>query len=148
MTYDYIIANVLKTCTAEQRRLVAHLVLKAAGSAKEEDATQPTFDCGGDVKVERACRSLVDTHIEGGMLAPLGQKFALSMTPAITIVVAALSGNLSSLSSDWSGFERIVALCELHRLFVAAQHPRERTSERRQVAGCLVARGARCLRFR
>jgi hypothetical protein len=122
VAYDYILANGLKTCTAEQRRLVAHLVLKAVGSAKEGDVTQPTFDCGGDVKVERACRSLVDTHIESGMLAH-GQKFAVSMTPAITIVVAALTGNLSSLSSDWSGFERIVALCELHRLFVAAQHP-------------------------
>jgi energy-coupling factor transporter ATP-binding protein EcfA2 len=121
--YDNILANGLKTCTAEQRRLVAHLVLKAVGSAKEGDATQPTFDCGGDVKVEKTCRSLVDPHIEGGMLAPLGQKFAVSMTPAITIVVAALTGNVSSLSSDWSRFERIVALCELHRLFAAAQHP-------------------------
>jgi energy-coupling factor transporter ATP-binding protein EcfA2 len=112
VAYDYILANGLNTCTAEQRRLVAHLVLKAVGSAKEGGVTQPTFDCGGDVKVERACRSLVDTHIEDGMLAH-GQKFAVSMTPAITIVVAApLTGNLSSLSSDWSGFECIVALCE------------------------------------
>lgn len=50
------------------------------------------------------------------MVLSSGHRYAVSVTPAITIVLAALLGSTASLQTSWSGFETIVALDELFKL--------------------------------
>jgi hypothetical protein len=119
VAFNYIRANGLKDLDAKQRRKVAKIVLGAVQNAEKGNADNAELPTEEDSRVESACNSLLDTHVEGGKLAHK-EHFAVSVTPAITIVLTALMGNISNLSSSWSGFENIVALAELQRLFVAS----------------------------
>jgi hypothetical protein len=119
VAFKYIRANGMKDLNAKQRSKVAKIVLQAVQDAKKGDASA-TLSEDKDLCVASACNSLLDTHVEGGKLMD-GQFFAVSVTPAITIVLTALMGNISNLSSSWSGFENIVALAELQHLLVVSE---------------------------
>jgi hypothetical protein len=118
VAFRYIKANGLKDLNTEQRRSVAKFVLGVLQGAKKG---VPNFHlgCEHDETIERCCYCLIETHIECGRLSS-GQNFAVTISPAIAVVLTALMGNISSLSPSWSGFERTAALSELQRLFVEA----------------------------
>jgi hypothetical protein len=69
--------------------------------------------------VKRKAQSLVDIHVlkDGDeMQFQTGHQYNVSVTPAITIVLAALLGTTAFMQTGWSGFETIVALNELFEL--------------------------------
>lgn len=61
----------------------------------------------------------------------------MTVSGAIAIVLTALMGNIACLSSSWSGFEGVVALSELQRLFV--EWPR-----RKSVPAMAIRRSTLC----
>ena len=120
VAFMYIKANSLKDLSATERHRVAKLVLTAFSDAKKGGTQTSPPDFGEESgKVQRAFYSLVDTHVEKDQLVS-GHNFAVSTSPAIAIVLTALMGCISTLSSSWSGFERVVALSELQRCFVTS----------------------------
>ena len=122
VAFNYIKSNGLKDLDADQRRTVAREVLRALQKAKKDDPSTLLADQdiqSDDPDIRRACMSLLDTHVQGKKLAK-GQNYAVSVSPAITIVLTALMGTTASLSSSWAGYENIVALAELQRLFTAS----------------------------
>ena len=94
-------------------------VLKHLDRCEYKSPTIPAFDEDLTDEVLIKAQSLVDLHVEkNGNNFSLndGHDYAVSVTPAITIVLAALLRNRATLQSCWSGFESIVALDELFRL--------------------------------
>ena len=122
VAFNYIKSNSLKDLDADQRRTVAREVLRGLQNAENDDPSTTLADQdikSEDPDIRRACMSLLDTHVQGTKLVQ-GQNYAISVSPAITIVLTALMGTTASLSSTWAGFENIVALGELQRLFTAS----------------------------
>jgi hypothetical protein len=118
VAFSYTRENGMKTLDAKECRRVAKIVLECLQNAKRGDpSAKPRQET--DLRIQSACNSLLDAHVEGHNLAP-GKEFAVSATPAITIVLTALMGNICNLSSSWSAFEILLALAELQRLLVAS----------------------------
>lgn len=120
VAFKYIKSNGLKDLDTTLRRRVAKRVLKALSESKNGQPyiSLPQPKTPAEEKVQRASLSLLETNVEKGALLE-GHDYAVSVTPAIAIVLTALMGCISTLSSSWSGFERISALSELQRCFVA-----------------------------
>jgi len=120
VAFMYIKSNGLKDLETKDRRRVAKLVLKTLSDSKKGETITALRELHAeDDGVQRAFLSLLETNVEKNKLMT-GYDYAVSLSPAITIVLTAIMGCISTLSSSWSGFERIVALSELQRCFVAS----------------------------
>jgi hypothetical protein len=124
VAFKYITTNGLKDLTPSRRRRVAKLALKTLSEAGHGQALQP--DCffeeadKSDRNIRRAFFALVETHVENQTLIA-DQEYAVSVSPAVSIVLVALMGCISILSSSWSEFETVAALSELQRCFVVCE---------------------------
>jgi hypothetical protein len=126
VAYDYISGNGLKDTDGSTRRQVVRAVLRLLKASEGQHicTTLPAFDEDLSPDVKRKAQSLVDVHVVnmGGILSlQNGEKYAVSVTPAITIVLAALLGTSAFMQTSWSGFEVIVALSELFKLVREAE---------------------------
>jgi hypothetical protein len=124
VAFKYITSNCLIDLTRHERLRVAKLALKTLSGAEHGQALQPDcFFAAADHasrNIRRAFFALVETHVENQTLMA-DQKFAVSVSPAVSIVLAALMGCISTLSSSWSEFETIAALSELQRCIIACE---------------------------
>jgi hypothetical protein len=102
---------------------VVRSVLKVLHSCQSGSIVLPDFDdLTPDERIK--AKSLVDIHVlkvGAEMKLQEGHLYAVSVTPAITIVLAALLRSATSLQSTWSGLESVVALIELFKLVREAQ---------------------------
>lgn len=119
VAYDYISGNGLKDADGVTRRQVVRAVLRILKESAYDSVSLPDFDNSLAPDVKRKAQSLVDVHV-----LKVGDKIQLqddhhynvSVTPAITIVLAALLGTTAFMQTNWSGFETVVALNELFKL--------------------------------
>ena len=118
VAYDYISGNSLKDTNDYTRRRIVRSVLKVLHSCQPRSLTLPNFeDLTPEEKIK--AQSLVDIHVlkvGAEMILQEGHLYAVSVTPAIAIVLAALLRSAASLQSTWSGFESVVAVTELFKL--------------------------------
>jgi hypothetical protein len=123
VAYDYISGNGLKDTNDKTRRRVVRSVLKALHSCRPGCVDVPDFgNLEPDEKIK--AQSLVDIHVlkvGDDIKLQEGHHYAMSVTPAITIVLAALLSSAASLQSTWSGFESVVAVIELFKLVREAE---------------------------
>ena len=124
VAYDYISGNSLKDADGATRRQVVRAVLLVLKASKCDSALLPAFDLAFTPDVKRKAQSLVDIHVQKvGKVMKLqqGHHYNVSVTPAITIVLAALLGTTAFMQTNWSGFETVVALNELFKLVREAE---------------------------
>ena len=129
VAYGYISGNGLKDLDDSRRRRVVRAVLKVLEACNYDDPTIPAFDQDplflSQDELSKA-KSLIDVHVKKTGTETTfhdGHHYAVSVTPAIALVLATLLGSSASLVHRWSGFEAVTAL---HELFKVA---REATSE-------------------
>ncbi|KAL3910491.1 MAG: hypothetical protein SGILL_007669 [Bacillariaceae sp.] len=129
VAYGYISGNGLKDLDDRRRRRVVRAVLKVLEACKYDDPSIPAFDQEplslSQDELSKA-KSLIDVHVKKTGTETTfhdGHHYAVSVTPAIALVLATLLGSSASLVHRWSGFEAVTAL---HELFKVA---REATSE-------------------
>jgi hypothetical protein len=117
----------LKNAGCATRRQVVRAVLRVLEASKFNCVSLPDFDNGLTPDVKRKAQSLVDIHVlkEGDAIElQKGHHYNVSVTPAITIVLAALLGTTAFMQTSWSGFETVVALNELFKLVREAKDDR------------------------
>ena len=115
----YINSNGLGACTQEERRRVVQVVLKALRRSQRNSASY-VISCD-DPKVKRVAIGLMDFHIETKnteVALRENQEFAVTVSPAVTIVLSALMGAIETFTGSWEGVERIGALQSLGDLYV------------------------------
>ena len=129
VAYGYISGNGLKDLNDRSRRKVVRAVLKVLEACKYDDPTIPALEQDplflSQDELSKA-KSLIDVHVKKtGTKTTFhdGQHYAVSVTPAIVLVLATLLGSSASLVHQWSGFEAVIALNELFKV------AREATSE-------------------
>lgn len=120
VAFRHIEGNGLKDTTTEERRRIVRAVLQALNECERNNVIIPDqpFNKLNDKEKKRAW-SLMNVHVEKideEMKLCHGHWWALSVTPAVTIVLAALPSHAASSLSTWSGFEEMVALQELFRV--------------------------------
>mmetsp|Transcript_15888 Transcript_15888/g.17767 ORF Transcript_15888/g.17767 Transcript_15888/m.17767 type:complete len:770 (-) Transcript_15888:2007-4316(-) len=127
VAFDYINSNGMKNLSADERRNVARIVLRVLQNAKSDVVDFSLLETETEPEkvhstVVKACFSLLETHVEGNNIAE-GKQYAVSISPSVSILLTAMMGNIASLSASWAGFEVIVALTELQRLFTLSEIP-------------------------
>ena len=122
VAYGYISGNGLKDMDDRCRRRVVRAVLKVLKACKYDNTTIPAFDQDplflSQDELSKA-KSLIDVHVKKtGTTTTFhrGDHYAVSVTPAIALVLATLLGSSASLVQKWSGFEAVTALNELFKV--------------------------------
>jgi hypothetical protein len=127
VAYGYIQGNGLKDLNGHSRRRVAQAVIKVLDSCKYDCTNIPDFEKDRNLLSEDEmlkAKSLIDVHVKKtvtGIKLHDGHHYAVSVTPAITLVLATLLGSSASLVHQWAGFEAVVALNELFKLVREAE---------------------------
>jgi hypothetical protein len=119
VAYDYISGNGLKDADRETRRQVVRAVLRILKESEYDSVSLPHFDNSLTSDVKMKAQSLVDVHVlkvGDNIQLQNNHHYNVSVTPAITIVLAALLGTTAFMQTNWSGFEMVVALNELFEL--------------------------------
>lgn len=122
VAYGYISGNGLRRLNNGSRRKVARAVLKVLEACEYDSPEIPPFESNRNLLSKNElskAKSLIDVHVEKtGLEIKLhdGHHYAVSVTPAIALVLATLLGSSASLVHRWAGFEAVVALNELFRL--------------------------------
>jgi len=129
VTGKYIAANGLGTLKAGEKRLVAMIVWKVLADAEYGDTKAPNLrapkesECHDGDKIEACCHSLLDVNLEsksGKVVLIEGQQYSVSITSAISLVLFALTGNMTCLCRNWNQFETVAALHELQLAYISA----------------------------
>ena len=122
VAYGYISGNGLKDLNDRSRRKVARAVFKVLDACVYDNPEIPAFEENRTLLSEdelSKAKSLIDVHVKKtGTEIKLhdGHHYAVSVTPAIALVLATLLGSSASLVHRWAGFEAVAALNELFKL--------------------------------
>ncbi|KAL7565432.1 hypothetical protein ACA910_020821 [Epithemia clementina (nom. ined.)] len=127
----YIEGNGLSDLKSKSRRRVARAVFKLLDDTSrvvEQGHSKlewPTFDTDeGNLALEgnelAMATSLIDCNVEmeNGELVLVRGDHTVDVSPAITLILFALIDVLGDVFSNWSGFEILVAMIEIHHLVV------------------------------
>ncbi len=85
----------------------------------------PHFDDLGTEQLRSIAGCVLDVRVESKQGVPQlakGSRFAITMTPAIAIVLANLLTIDTKMSWDWHSFDTIVMLSEMKRMIARSQH--------------------------
>lgn len=118
----YIDTNRLKNLKPNQRRLVAASIFHALRESKEGETVLPTFDFLQDNEVAVAM-SLLQYNLELGkdnLTFVPHETFAVTVTPAIAVVLYACAGIPTTLMPGWKAEEELAALYAVRQLILAS----------------------------
>jgi hypothetical protein len=114
VVHGYISENGIRVLEEPQRRLVAACVFRALREAPKQVASLPNFPLlhGKETAVALSLLTLNVERFskERGLELLHGESFAISVTPAIAIVLFTMSGVQVSLVPGWRAEEEIAAL--------------------------------------
>jgi hypothetical protein len=110
----------------KEKWLVARSVFRAVDDSTKCPGVAffPLFKDLDTVQLRSAAGSILDINVEsndGTLQLAAGSRFAITMTPALAIVVANLLNADAKVSWDWQGFETTVMLSEMKRMIVHSQ---------------------------
>ena len=118
---EYIGSNGLADLTPSQCRRVAASVFRALHETKMSDLTLPTFIGLDQDKEIAVANALVQYNVELGkdrLNFVVDQDFAITVTPAIAVVLYAIAGVPTTLLSGWKAEEELVALYAIRQLIL------------------------------
>ena len=135
VAYGYISGNGLKDLNDCSRRKVARAVFKVLDACVYDNPKIPAFEENRTLLSEdelSKAKSLIDVHVKKtGTEIKLhdGHHYAVSVTPAIALVLATLLGSSASLVHQWAGFKAVAALNELFKFKLAREVESEEVPE-------------------
>lgn len=117
----YIDSNGIQSLLPPQRRLLAASVFHALQETKRGHLSPPDFVALKDNEIAIA-HSLVQYNLERGknkLVLVSNESFAISVTPAIAIVLYAMAGIPTTLMPGWKAEEELAALYAVRQLMLA-----------------------------
>lgn len=117
----YISSNGIKNINAQQRRRVAASIFRILQEVKRGHATPPPTFVALEGKEIAVAESLVQYNVEHGkdrLKLVDSEHYAVTVTPAIAMVLYSMAGIPITLVSGWKGEEELAALYAVRQLML------------------------------
>lgn len=118
----YVASNIISSLNLNQRRLVAATVFQALDKVKPKNNKLPTFD-GLRVEELACAKALLEYNVDldSGTKQPElvdGDEFAITITPAIAILLYSMAGVDTTLMNGWRSEKELAALYGVRSLML------------------------------